>query len=181
MRCFVALEFDENAVDFLSKAAGEIGAVDASAGVIPRQNMHLTLCFLGEVPQARALEAARKVSGIEFGPFEVVLGGIGFFPSQKFIRIVWMAAESGGKIEQLHSVARGLVAGGTQAERENRPFNAHITLARIKSPQNAPALLRWAAEKNAQNVSLKCRAVRVVLKQTRFLPGGGVEYVDAAP
>ncbi|MFA6049528.1 MAG: RNA 2',3'-cyclic phosphodiesterase [Candidatus Micrarchaeia archaeon] len=180
MRCFVALEFDEKAGDFLANLALELSGLGIGAAVVSRENMHLTLCFLGEITEKQAQAAAQSVSGLSFSPFPVELAGIGFFPSENFIRVAWVGAESEGGIEALHEKVHSLVAKGTQAEKERERFSAHITLARVKSPKNADALRQWAQKKNAEGVSLQCTATRVALKQTTFRPEGGVAYSDLA-
>ncbi len=179
MRCFVALEFDEGAKAFLGAAAKELAALDLGASIVPEQNMHATLCFLGEISEALAVEKARALSTLSFAPFPCQLRRIGFFPNENFVRVVWAGVESGGKIGELHEKVRALVAAGTVAEKDSE-FAAHVTLARVKSPKNLAALRKWAGEKNAQGFSRECTAVRVALKQTVFAPDGTVEYVGVS-
>ena len=95
-------------------------------------NLHLTLRFLGATPAAAlpALEAAigRTASGL--APFEARLAGAGAFPSPArpravFLRVTDGAASLGALADGL---AAELAAGGWPPG--ERPFEAHLTLAR---------------------------------------------------
>lgn len=104
---------------------------------VGRDNFHLTLKFLGGVEAARldAIGAAlmRAVGG--GGPFEVALRGLGGFPSPTRPRVLWVGVEQG-------AAAMAALAGRVDAslahlgfEPESRPFSAHVTLGRVRTPQ----------------------------------------------
>ena len=113
---------------------------------IKTENMHLTLKFLGEVdekivPDLKevAADAASRVK-----PFRVAYGAFGGFPNLSRPRVIFFEAKEGTK--ELAEIARLLEAGVEPLgiPRENRPFTAHLTLARIKEP-----LARGMAERLA--------------------------------
>ncbi|MDD4857476.1 MAG: RNA 2',3'-cyclic phosphodiesterase [Candidatus Krumholzibacteria bacterium] len=99
-------------------------------------NMHLTLKFLGEVdegvvPDLKAV-AANAASRVK--PFRVAYGPFGGFPNLARPRVIFFQAMEGAR--ELAEIARHLEAGVEPLgiPRENRPFAAHLTLARIKEP-----------------------------------------------
>lgn len=107
---------------------------------VPEENFHVTLKFLGDVEQDRmaaVTEAVQcAVSGIE--PFELSLAGVGAFGRP--LRVVWVGITSGG--DELKSLANrvedALAAIGFP--REERPFSAHMTLGRVRSPRGLARL-----------------------------------------
>ncbi|AEB11090.1 RNA 2',3'-cyclic phosphodiesterase [Marinithermus hydrothermalis] len=99
--------------------------------VLPAQ-MHVTLLFLGEV-HPKALERLVHVGrdlGRSVPAFTAVVRGTGYFPNEGKPR-VWFAKAEGEGFEPL---AEGLKARLSDLIEEDRPFKAHITLARRKGP-----------------------------------------------
>jgi 2'-5' RNA ligase len=99
----------------------------AEGRAVPREKIHLTLAFLGEVPSAR-LDAAREAgAGVRFDGFAFALDRVGSF---RGARVAWagssrmpapLAALQSALAARLH--ACGFVP-------EERPFAPHATLAR---------------------------------------------------
>lgn len=106
---------------------------------------HLTLAFLPEVG-ARALDdlierltraAARR------SPFTVTLADSGAFPSPERARVLWLGATADPP-ESLSRLATGVRAASNKAGAvvEGGRFRAHLTLARVRKPQDATRWLR---------------------------------------
>ncbi|HYM23275.1 MAG TPA: RNA 2',3'-cyclic phosphodiesterase, partial [Vicinamibacterales bacterium] len=137
MRLFIAIDLDEAARAAIAKEQERI------ASVIDREKtltwaapgrMHLTLVFLGEVPDAAAA-AIVDVAGRSIGaePFDAAFAGIGVFPpdgSRKPPRVLWLGVTAGA--EGIAAIRRETAARLTAvgAPIEDRPFNPHLTLAR---------------------------------------------------
>jgi 2'-5' RNA ligase len=124
-RVFFALWPDEQTRSALSRATR--AAVGASGGrPIAKNNLHLTVAFLGDVTDA-ALERARAVPPVAVGAFDLTLDTLGLWPDT---RLLWLAAqqvpEPLDRLEEL--LWDGLAAGGFP--REQRVFRPHLTLAR---------------------------------------------------
>jgi 2'-5' RNA ligase len=98
--------------------------------------MHLTLAFLGEVPEG-FIESA-KVRLVEVmrhrHAFAVQLKGLGAFPSPSLARVVWVGMEQGkAEVCALQAdVIKALSSIGYQPER--RPFSPHLTIGRLRFP-----------------------------------------------
>lgn len=106
------------------------------------QNIHLTLKFLGEISTAKIINIssaiARAVGGLS--PFEIRMEGAGVFPKQGTPRVLWLGIiDDSGKLGQLHSRIEDecAVEGFTK---EARPFNPHLTVARLRKPRGARTL-----------------------------------------
>jgi 2'-5' RNA ligase len=103
---------------------------------IKTENMHLTLKFLGEVDEKIVgdLKAVAADAATQVKPFRVAYAVFGGFPNLSRPRVIFFEAKEGTK--ELAEIARLLEVGVEPLgiPRENRPFTAHLTLARIKEP-----------------------------------------------
>ena len=142
---------------------------------VPAENQHLTLKFLGEIQEdhvERLVErAGAKLAAV--APFEVSLAGFGAFPSAREARVLWLGIAQGAAA--LAKLARKLDAAArvAGAERERRPFAAHLTLGRLREPA------RIELERLAPPDSVAWTVAEVVLYESRLTPGGA-RYVPLA-
>lgn len=103
-------------------------------------NLHLTLRFIGETEQKQLDEIIRLIDEVaqRFKPFQLNLKDVGFFKSQNQPRVLFFAAENGFMLKQLAAeIEKMVVACGFSVE--ERFFNPHLTIARIKFLQNKMA------------------------------------------
>jgi 2'-5' RNA ligase len=144
MSLFLALWPSEPARDALAAVARGL-AQAASGKAVPAEKIHLTLAFLGEVAPDRD-EAVRAVAGgIRAAPFQLVLDSVGSFPKA---RVAWAGtSRPPGALARLQSeLEAGLRAAGFALD--ERPFAAHVTLARkIARPVAAAPMapIHWEA------------------------------------
>lgn len=97
------------------------------------ENIHITLVFLGDTSEAKIsplCEMLReKCDG--FGMFDLTLNGTGIFRSISDPRIIWIGLMTSEKLLKLNrAIVNGL--GSIGIKTEERPFNPHLTLGRIK-------------------------------------------------
>jgi 2'-5' RNA ligase len=115
---------------------------EAHASWSKPDNIHLTLKFLGDIPQARVESLSRAAVDASRGvePFKVSLQGSGVFPTRGQPRVLWIGIEDlEGKLVELY---RRLEQECSKAgfKNEERPFHPHLTLARLRKPEGARAL-----------------------------------------
>lgn len=133
MRAFVAVFPPPEVQEALAGAAHRLPVV-GKARLTPPANVHLTLKFLGDVPEddlsrvAEALESLRE----RHEPFEASISGFGAFPSPKKARILWAGIGQGS--DRLRALARDVDESLEPLgfERENRPYFPHLTLGRAR-------------------------------------------------
>lgn len=128
MRMFVALR----AEDPLKRAAvqymEELKRLGVSGSFTKPDNLHITLAFIGESAYSKRAEQA--IRNVRSGPFvlESALAG-------RFGDILWLGFKKSGCLSDL---AEGVRAELTKAgfSLDNRPFKAHMTLARrVRLPE----------------------------------------------
>jgi len=105
-------------------------------------NLHLTLKFLGEIPQASVADfsnaASRAVVGLT--PFSIRLEQAGAFPKHGQPRVLWMGiTDCSGGLGELHARLED-ESGRIGFKKEGRPFHPHLTIARVRQPQRARTL-----------------------------------------
>jgi 2'-5' RNA ligase len=141
---FVAIDLPEATKNLLNGLRGDIaGAVWAK-----RHTFHLTLRFLGDqIPTTRIEPIITALRGAHFAPFEMRVWGVGRFPQnlRQPARVLWAGIEAPTALETLNmDVERALET--IEFPPEDRDFHPHITLARLKSPKNDPAVDAFLAE-----------------------------------
>jgi len=147
MRLFTAIELDHPTRRELTHVVDKLADFRRTVRWVKEQHMHLTLKFLGEVPDDRLAEIcdACKEIATEAKPFEFVLHGAGCFPPEGPVRIVW----GGGAVmpaELAACVAHGeMVFERLGFAREHRPFSPHATIGRVKVDDTHGQLRRAVA------------------------------------
>jgi len=125
IRCFVALQPDDAALGRLDQLAGEQHARFPSARRMRRDNLHLTLAFIGALEADRAQQVAAKLAAEAAAPFDWSLDAVGAFAGA---RVLWVGG-SDAHLDALAARARELLDElGVRFDR--KPFVAHVTLLR---------------------------------------------------
>jgi 2'-5' RNA ligase len=141
-------------------------------------NLHLTLRFLGATPSASipALQAAVHRTARNSAPFEARLSGAGAFPSPARPRAVFLRVDAGApRLAALADrLTAELAAGGWPPG--DRPFAAHLTLARSDGVPGAPIAVQ-ALVAAAALLDAAWTVDRIVLFES-LLGGGPARYVQ---
>lgn len=105
----------------------------------PASNLHLTIRFCGGVDEATLTALRTALREIRAEPFELRLGGLGSFGGRR-PRVIWIGLAAGS--EPLGALAAGVEASCRTAglQPEERPFRAHLTLARATGREPMPQL-----------------------------------------
>ena len=126
MRLFVALDLTSQMRTRLSFLTGGLPGVRW----VPPENLHLTLRFIGELPNWRAEELDHALAGVRMPGFSVTLAGVGAFAKGGRVTSLYVGVERSAALERLQSkVERAVQGAGLEAER--RRFVPHVTLARM--------------------------------------------------
>ena len=122
MRLFASIELSKEMKDALINAQNEMYDGGVRGSYTPEENLHLTLAFIGEVPEAEPALAA--LSALSFSPVPLQLEGLGCFGD------LWWAGmgESAPLAALARRLRRALAEGGVPFDRKR--FSPHVTLLR---------------------------------------------------
>ncbi len=132
MRLFVAVDISEELREKIHpvlKAVSELSGVKA----VEKENLHITLKFLGEVSEARVVAVTEALRRVEFEPFRIYLKGFGFFPNERYVRVAWIGVREGE--DKLKELAEKVNAALKKIGFKPESFTAHVTVARVKKPE----------------------------------------------
>ncbi len=178
-RCFVAIDLDNEVVkNALIKAQRTIESSGADVKSVERENIHITLRFLGEIPEVQTARVADAVRSVEFKPIKLSFEGVGVFPSSARPSVIW-AGVTGEVPEVLYVFSRlERLLKDLGFEPERRGFQPHLTLCRVRSSRNISALGDVLKElKDARFGELEVKSIR--LKKS-VLTGRGPIYSNIA-
>jgi len=129
MRLFVALDIPQDIRARISAFAEQIRPLCPGARWARLEGLHITLKFIGEIPDAKLPEITQALAGIKASPFDVKFENVGFFPSPKSPRVFWIGVHGGNSLPKLaESVSAAMEPVGIA--REDKAYSPHLTLAR---------------------------------------------------
>lgn len=129
-RLFVALDLPNEVREGIV-AWGRRELVDPALRVVPPESLHVTLAFLGYMPEKEIGRLGEIVEGIASAAPAVRLGDPVAKPNPRRARIFALPAESAAAIELQAELEERLVDARLY-EPEKRPFWPHVTVARVK-------------------------------------------------
>ncbi len=153
-RLFIALDLPDPVKD----ALGTLSSGIPGAKWVKRDQMHLTLRFIGEADEARFAAIKAALASVQAEPFQIRLKGVGQFPAKGKPRVVWAGVQAPPILTQLQrQIETTLLRQGLAPE--EKPFSAHITLARFKLPPPAePTRAFFARHANFQTDTIPVEA-----------------------
>lgn len=135
MRLFVALDLPDTVRHAISELIAKLQAKSRGTRWIKPEDLHITLKFIGHVPDEKLSPIQTALSSIHTAqPVELHFRGMGFFPNEHRPRAFWCGIAASPNLAELAAdIDRALVPLGVEAE--TRPFTPHLTLARFKSDE----------------------------------------------
>jgi len=132
MRLFIAVNFSDEIKNAILKVQGHLRSQSARGNFTRPENLHLTLAFLGETPEGNLDCLYTIIEGIKSPSFSIRFNRTGCFTHSRK-ELWWMGAEGSSpglsSLKSIHDkLIRDLLDAGFSVD--ERPFNAHITLAR---------------------------------------------------
>lgn len=177
LRTFVAVELPLITRNELDAFVREFRSLDAAVRWEQTAKLHITLKFLGATEEAQlpAIIRLLKTAVADIAPFPLVLTSTGCFSGRHGPRVVWIGAESpAGALEALAT----RVDEATRQlgfEPDNKPFHAHVTLARITGRRSVVDLLRTMESRTFRSQPIEVSHIALVKSELR--PGGSVYSV----
>ena len=112
----------------------------------PLEALHITLRFIGDVPENLAGDLDAELTTVGGGPLELSLAGVGAFGEGADIHAVWAGVEEN---EGLRHLARSCEIAARRAglKPDTRAYKPHVTLAYLRRP-NPAEVAAWIQENN---------------------------------
>ncbi|MCK4420755.1 RNA 2',3'-cyclic phosphodiesterase [candidate division WOR-3 bacterium] len=131
MRLFTAIEIPKESRESIRNLENLIDT-NASVKWVEKENLHITLKFLGEVESSSPIEEILADVGKGVEPFYISLKNLGAFPSESNVRVLWVGVDKGSDVikDLFRNIEDGLAQLGFQ--KENKNFTPHITIGRVK-------------------------------------------------
>ena len=128
MRIFIAVNFPDEVKDALCGDMASLRARSVNGNFSLRENLHLTLAFLGEVHPRRVADIRRVMDSVVCPATDAGISGFGSF-GRGDERLLWRGLRLNPSVRTMRD---HLIAGLKEAgfAPDDKPFKPHITIAR---------------------------------------------------
>ena len=174
MRTFIAVDLPQEVKQKIDAVSSSLRKYGGRVSWVRTANLHLTLKFLGEIEEGllpdlkRALE--ERLSQVS--KFEFSLKDLGAFPNFHKPRVIWVGIDSGAKELTDLAIKVDEATHSLGFEKENRPFSAHLTIARVKDPRTTSNLMPEV--QNTLFDSEPIQAEDVIIMKSQLTPHGAI-------
>ncbi|HEV2292387.1 MAG TPA: RNA 2',3'-cyclic phosphodiesterase [Tepidisphaeraceae bacterium] len=172
MRLFLAIELPREVKEHLAALQRVLEPQLGSASITRDHALHATLKFLGEVDPSQLEPITESLAAVSGGAIELTVAHAECFPERGSVRIV--AAGFGGDLKRLKALHGAIEQRAVYLgfRREDRPYRAHVTLARAR-PVLPPATRKIVSDLTAPLwPGPTFTAGAFVLFQSRLTPQG---------
>jgi len=174
MRTFIAVELPENIKNKIGELQAPLKKTKAFVSWVKPENIHITLKFLGEVPEEKINEvfSATGLALKNAKKFKINLKEMGAFPDFRRPRVIWIGAGMGG--EELSNMANKIEEEMEKIgyPKENRKFSPHFTMGRVKSPKGIEKLMELVKSTDFETEDIEVNEVTVMKSQLH--PAGAI-------
>ncbi|MFA5861861.1 MAG: RNA 2',3'-cyclic phosphodiesterase [Candidatus Thermoplasmatota archaeon] len=149
-----------------------LAASGADLKVVEPTHLHVTFCFLGDVPDDAVPRIAAALDDATRGQtaFLFQLQGVGAFPNVRHPRVVWAGSKGPEQIVALALRTRERL-GAAGFPGDAKDFRAHVTLARVRSERGLDKVVRFLREHGRDELPEE-RVREVVLFKSTLGPHG---------
>ncbi len=152
-RCFIALDLEPEAREKIARLQEDLESSGLFKGKLTeKENIHLTLKFLGEIDEAMISEVKRRLSSVSHEAFFSRIREAGVFSKDR-IRIIWLALDDDA-VKNLQSKVDYALEDIFAPEKR---FMGHITIARVRAVHDRPKLIGLLQELDI-DIHLKIRS-----------------------
>ena len=175
IRSFLAIELPKSIVKKIEEVQDELKLSRADVRWVSPGKIHLTLKFFGNIDESKIESIVQAIEGPGKATpsFSLKVKGLGAFPHLKNPRVVWMGLTEGR--DNLTTFQRQLEEELEKIgfEREERPFQPHLTLGRSNSSRRRDEL-SGMMEKYREEEFGEFPVEKVVLFKSDLRPSGPI-------
>ncbi len=172
MRAFIACDIAHPGI---KDVIGEVKKSGAAVKFVEPKNTHITLKFFPDIDEASVekVGAALKEVCLQQEAMEARLEGAGVFPSQNYVRVLWIGLVCPGLEDLQRRLDDALFKIGFKREKNFKP---HLTIGRVKTGKNKEALLQCVEALKDREIG-NIRIEEVKFKESVLTPTGPI-YTD---
>jgi RNA 2',3'-cyclic 3'-phosphodiesterase len=158
IRTFLAVDLSKAIRDRAVALQTRLARAGTEVKWVERENLHVTLLFLGEVDNREIVQVCRLAKQCTAGEpsFPMSVESVGCFPNVRRPRIIWIGVGEGAQPLCAVHDALELSLAELGYRREERRYKPHATLGRVKSDlptdKLSQALLAEATWKGGETV-----------------------------
>jgi len=171
IRTFIAVDLPDSFRDTITAIQQDFRG---NAKIVKPEQVHITLKFLGDVPEESIPRIGDAISGLECEPFVAEAKGVGAFPKPSYARVVYIGASPEEAFVRLHAdVESKLKPLGFKSEK--RAFTPHATLARVKQISKSQRIELADTIERLKDVEIGTMGVDMIkLKKSTLTPAGAI-------
>jgi RNA 2',3'-cyclic 3'-phosphodiesterase len=173
-RCFVAVDVEGvELTEALIRAQKLVESTGADVKCVEPENIHITLKFLGEVSDEKIIQVSEVLRRIAFKPFTLRFQGVGVFPNLSRPNVVWVGVT--GEVIKILGIYSELEINLKRLgfEPEQKPFQPHATMCRVKSGKNK-AKLAEAVTSMKNKIFGELKVEHIKLKKSTLTNSGPI-------
>lgn len=132
IRLFAAIELPDDVRETLAAMQGGV----PGASWVDAENLHVTLRFIGEVPESRMADIDETLAEVSGQPFALSLAGMDSFSRGREPVSLWAGVEKSDALLGLQKrIDQALTRAGYPTDEKR--YTPHVTLARLRRPDEA--------------------------------------------
>ncbi len=166
MRCFIAIDLPEHVKAKIFHAFETLQDKNLFHGkFVEKENLHLTMKFLGSISEEKMEEVREKLREIKFEKFDCGIGKAGVF-DENYVKVIWVDLLS-NKLKELQEQVTDKFL---EIPSDYKEFSSHITTARVSSVPDREKLIEEIKKINFKKLGFEVN--EFLLMKSELMRGG---------
>lgn len=176
IRAFLAIDIDYDLVKKMEYIQNDFKKINADIKYVKSENFHFTLKFFGNIDENMVEKLQTKIKQVlnQQNPFEIAIKGMGSFPNNDYIKVIWFGVDKNPILNNLYkNLDDEFKKLGFKKEKD---YNPHLTIGRMKTPKNKDEVKNKITDYNDIEIG-KMNLNKISLKKSELTPNGPI-YSD---
>ena len=173
MRLFIAVELSPALKNYILKVQNSIDGEFSRVKFVRKEQMHLTLKFLGDIQPKNIEGIIEELKKIKFESFATYLDSVGVFPDEDRARVLWIGLKPE---ENVISLQKDIDEKLGKMFWKEKDFKPHITIGRIKFIHKKNEFLKRIEEIKIEDMKMEVNEFGLI-KSTLTLRGPEYEIL----
>lgn len=173
VRSFLAIELQTELKEEINNTIKKFKKINTDIKYVSTENIHLTLKFFGNINNTQIEQISKATKNVlkNFNQFKIEIQGIGTFPNQNHIKVIWIGIKNNNTLSNLQKeLDKEFNKIGFPKEKN---YKSHLTIGRMKTAKNKQKVQETIKEN--ENIIIGEMTVKnVYLKKSNLTPNGPV-------